>query len=97
MTLKYSYADFSIICSATSYLLGSATANGILDAVKDEYGLLPISVEGLNEGQWVLVDFGVVVIHIFQDNVRQQYRIEELWKNCPQFQTEMAPIQAGRN
>lgn len=97
MTRKNSYADFSIICSATSSRHGSATAQGILDAVRDEYGLLPISVEGLNEGQWVLVDFGVVVIHIFQDNVRQQYRIEELWKNCPQFQTEMAPVQAGRN
>ena len=91
MSAKNSYADYSIICSATSSKHGASVGEGVLFAVKAEYGLAPISVEGLREGMWVLLDYGTVVIHVFQDVTRQQYKIEDLWRNCPQIQKEVDP------
>ena len=48
--------------------------------MKDHLGVRPISIEGLTEGRWVAVDYGALIIHIFYDYVRQEYRLEELWK-----------------
>lgn len=89
MSRLNTFADYSIICSATSSKHASSVGQGIVDAVKEEYGLNPISVEGMREGLWVLIDFGAVVIHIFEDTVRAQYNLEGLLKNCPQIQHEV--------
>jgi len=48
--------------------------------VKDEFNVFPQSVEGVSEGRWVLLDYGVMIVHIFYDFVRQEYRLEELWR-----------------
>jgi nicotinate-nucleotide adenylyltransferase len=89
MTRLNSFADYSIICSATSSKHASSVGHGIVDAVKEEYGLSPISFEGIREGLWVLIDFGAVVIHVFEDTVRAQYNLEGLLRNCPQIQNEV--------
>jgi ribosome silencing factor RsfS/YbeB/iojap len=86
MSKKNSYAEYSVICSATSSRHASSIADGILARVKEDIGLAPISLEGMRDGQWVLIDYGAVVVHIFQDAVRAQYKIEDLWRNCPQIQ-----------
>jgi nicotinate-nucleotide adenylyltransferase len=90
MTRKNAYADYSIICSATSTKHATSIADGIIKTVKDEFGLTPISIEGMREGHWVLIDFGAVVVHVFQDTVRGQYNIEGLWQeDCQQIQHEL--------
>lgn len=88
MTKDNSYSDFSVICSATSTRHAISIAENIVEKVKEEFGIGPISFEGAREGQWVLIDYGGVVIHIFEDAIRGQYRIEELWKKHPQIQNE---------
>ena len=92
MTRKNGYADYSMICSATSTRHASSIADGILKSVKEDFGLTPISLEGTREGRWVLIDFGPVVIHVFEDAVRGTYNIEGLWKDNPQFQSEMTSL-----
>ncbi len=92
MTKGHAYTEYSVICSATSNRHASSIGDGIIDTVKEEFGLSPISVEGMRDGQWVLVDFGSVVVHIFQDAVRAQYKIEELWRQYPQMQKEIKEI-----
>jgi nicotinate-nucleotide adenylyltransferase len=89
MSKKNSYADYSVICSSTSSRHASAIAEGIIDSVRDDFGLRPISIEGAQQGLWVLIDYGSVVIHVFQDHVRDQYRLEGLWRDCPQIQGEI--------
>jgi nicotinate-nucleotide adenylyltransferase len=48
-------------------------------AVKEEFNLLPQGVEGSDEGRWVVVDYGALIVHLFYDFVRQEYQLEELW------------------
>lgn len=76
---KSSVSDYVIVCSGTSTRHTSSLAENLIQKVKKERSLLPLSVEGLTEGRWVLVDYGNVVIHIFYDYVRQEYRLEDLW------------------
>lgn len=93
MTAENSYTDYSIICSATSTRHAAAVAQNIIDSAKEEFGVIPLSFEGAREGLWVLIDFGAVIIHVFEDAVRAQYNIENLWKNCPQIQdAKTAPL-----
>ena len=48
---------------------------------KEEFNVLPQGVEGIDEGRWVVVDYGALIVHLFYDFVRQEYRLEDLWKN----------------
>ncbi len=72
--------EYSLIASGTSARTTAALADNIVKLVKDEYGAYPLSVEGIDEGRWVLIDFGALIIHIFFEAVRQDYRLEDLWK-----------------
>jgi nicotinate-nucleotide adenylyltransferase len=56
-------------------------AENLVKAVKDEFNVYPLSVEGVDEGRWVVVDYGALIVHLFYDFVRQEYRLEDLWKN----------------
>lgn len=85
MTARNSFTDYSIICSGTSTRHTGAIADGIIDAAREEFGLKPVSLEGVRDGHWVLIDFGPVVCHIFEDSTRAIYKIENLWRDCPQI------------
>jgi nicotinate-nucleotide adenylyltransferase len=72
--------DFTLIASGTSTRHAGSMAENLVMAVKEEFNLLPQGVEGVDEGRWVVVDYGALIIHLFYDFVRQEYRLEELWK-----------------
>ena len=73
-------SQYTIICSGTSTRHASGLAENLIRYVKEETRLLPLSVEGIDEGRWVLIDFGTLIVHVFYDFVRQEYRLEDLWK-----------------
>jgi len=73
-------SEYTLIASGTSTRHAAAMAENIVTAVKDEYNVHPQSVEGMDEGRWVLVDYGSLIIHIFYDFVRQEYSLENLWR-----------------
>ncbi|HXN32421.1 MAG TPA: ribosome silencing factor [Polyangiaceae bacterium] len=75
---KVDYADFLVIMTGRSDRHTQALAQGIEEALKKK-GVRPMAVEGLPHGSWVLMDFGDVVVHVFQDETRQLYDIEGLW------------------
>lgn len=81
-------SEYTLIASGTSTRHAASMAENIIQAVKDEYGVFPQSVEGLDEGRWVLVDFGSLIVHLFYDFVRQEYNLEAIWKNAKQLQLE---------
>lgn len=71
--------DFTLIASGTSTRHASSLASNLTMAVKEEFNLLPQGIEGSDEGRWVVVDYGSLIVHLFYDFVRQEYRLEELW------------------
>ncbi|MEG0440758.1 MAG: ribosome silencing factor [Oscillospiraceae bacterium] len=73
-----SLADFFVICSATSTTQISALAD-YCEHVLKELGEPPLHIEGHRGGTWVLLDFGCVVVHIFNEEAREFYNLEKLW------------------
>jgi ribosome-associated protein len=76
-----SIADVFIICSGRSSRQVSAIAEYVLKDLK-EAGIRSIGSEGIREGQWALLDYGHVIIHIFFEPVRVVYDIEGLWRDA---------------
>ncbi len=79
-----SYADYFVIASAESDRQVSAMADNVQVQLKtaDEGGLRPIGTEGLETGQWVLLDYGEVVAHLFLTDLRAHYDLEGLWADA---------------
>ena len=75
---KSSIAEFMIICSGTSNRHVIALSNHLLDALKKE-NLNTLSIEGKSNGDWVLVDAGDIIIHLFRNEVRDYYALEKMW------------------
>lgn len=73
-------SEFTLVASGTSTRHAAAMAENVVMAVKEEYNVLPQSVEGIDEGRWVLVDYGSLIVHVFYDFVRQEYSLENLWR-----------------
>lgn len=71
--------DFTLIASGTSTRHATSLAENVARAVKDEYNVFPQSLEGSGEGRWVVLDYGALIVHVFYDFVRQEYRLEDLW------------------
>jgi ribosome-associated protein len=75
---KTSIADYMVIATGRSHRQVAALAEHLLEALKDNgYGRTP--AEGMSHGDWVLVDAGDVIVHIFRPEVRQFYNLEKMW------------------
>ncbi len=72
--------EFTLIASGTSTRHASSLAEAVSRAVKDEFNVFPQNIEGQGEGRWVVLDYGSLIIHVFYDFLRQEYRLEDLWK-----------------
>ena len=81
-----SIADVFIVCSGNSNRQVSAIAEYIQVDLKKQ-GIKPLSVEGIKEGHWVLLDYGHVIIHIFFEPVRNFYDLEGLWVDADKIKT----------
>ncbi len=77
-------ADYIVLCSGSSDRQVRATANYVVDELKG-LGHRPIGVEGLTNGRWVLVDYGDVIFHVFEEDVRRYYDIDGLWADAPRI------------
>jgi nicotinate-nucleotide adenylyltransferase len=79
-------SDYVIIASGTSKRHTQSLGEWLAKEVKNQYGLTPVGIEGMDEGRWVLVDYGQLIIHIFYDYVRQEYNLESLWRTAQDMQ-----------
>ena len=75
-------ADYFLVCSGTSERHTQAMADHIEKSLKQR-GILPRGIEGRTGGRWILMDYGDVIIHIFQQTERDFYDLEALWSDCP--------------
>ncbi|MCY1074861.1 ribosome silencing factor [Archangium lansingense] len=77
-----SYADYFVVASGESDRQVSAMAEHVLKNLKETEDLRPIGHEGMDTGQWVLLDFGEVVAHLFFSEARSHYDLEGLWADA---------------
>ncbi len=77
--IENSIFDFFIICHGTSTTHVSAIADNIEIKPKELLGVKPAHVEGVQNSQWVLIDFSGIVVHVFLEEQRSFYRLEDLW------------------
>ena len=77
-----SIADYFVIVSGRSDTQVRSIAEHVEEVCK-KAGYRPLAVEGLRHGQWVLIDFGDVLVHVFYGPVREFYDLERLWSEAP--------------
>ncbi|HYF26618.1 MAG TPA: ribosome silencing factor [Baekduia sp.] len=83
------YTDFFLVCSGGTDRQTKAIHDGIHQGLKDEHRLLPRRVEGLGEARWILMDYLDVVVHVFTPDMRDFYRLEQLWGDVPRVELEL--------
>jgi ribosome-associated protein len=76
-----SFTDFFILCSVSNPRQGQAIADEIGKQLKD-MGELPVSVEGYDSAEWILLDYGDFIVHIFAETTRSYYNLERLWRHA---------------
>lgn len=74
-----SFTDYFLICTGTSTRHNQTIAEHIEETLKKQ-GVRPLHVEGLPEGEWILLDFVDFVVHIFSSRAREFYDLERLWR-----------------
>ncbi|MBW4961528.1 MULTISPECIES: ribosome silencing factor [unclassified Sulfitobacter] len=75
---KTAIGDYMVVCSGRSSRQVSSIAEKLAQMVKDEYNRTP-RVEGKDTGDWVLIDTGDVIVHVFRPEVREFYQLEKMW------------------
>lgn len=75
--------DLFVVASAGNKRQVRTISDAITDAVRAQTGRSPISSEGIAQQQWILIDYGSVVVHIFDDDTRRFYEIERLYRDVP--------------
>jgi ribosome-associated protein len=85
-----SYTDYLVVCTGQTPRQTKAISDEIRRQLKDDEGLLPRRVEGEREGEWILMDYLDVVVHVFTPQARDFYRLDRLWREAPQRAYEAA-------
>jgi ribosome-associated protein len=84
------YTDFFVLCSGRNPRQTKAIVDEVRERLKQQYKLRPRSVEGQRQGDWILVDYLDVVLHVFTPETRGYYGLEELWGDMPSVELDAA-------
>lgn len=88
------FTEYFVICGGTN----ERQVQAIADAVEMDLralGVRPLHIEGLQRGQWVLLDFGDLIVHSFLDEPRHYYALERLWSDAPDVTSSFRSDPAG--
>lgn len=77
------FTDYFVICSVDSERQARSLEEIILEELKQQYAVRPLSTEGEPTSGWILLDYNTVIVHIFSRPIRAYYRLEEFWKAAP--------------
>lgn len=75
--------DFFVVCEGSSTTNVAAITDNIIKEAREQLGLKPSRLQGMENNFWVILDYGNFVVHIFQKEYRDFYRLEELWADAP--------------
>jgi ribosome-associated protein len=77
------YTDYFVICTGRTDRQTKAIHDAIYTGMKSQHGVLPQRVEGLPHAHWILMDYLDVIVHVFTPEMRDYYRLEQLWGEAP--------------
>lgn len=86
--------DYFVIATGINDRQVEAIADEVEDQLREKANLKPIGREGYEERTWILLDYGEVVVHVFQPQTRDFYRLETLWNDAPFIDVTEAGIEA---
>ncbi|CAN5412221.1 ribosome silencing factor [soil metagenome] len=82
------FTDYFVICSATSEPQLKAIATAIREQVRTDLARRPNSEDGFPTSQWVVLDYGEVIIHLFHTDKRELYGLENLWSDAARLELD---------
>ena len=85
-----SYCNYQLVLSGRSERQVGSIADAIVAGLRDE-GTRAIGTEGKGSGQWALLDFGDLIVHVFHHPVREHYDLESLWIDAPRVELDLPP------
>lgn len=77
--------DFNVITSSQSKRGNMKMAENLIEKIKSSLAVKPLAVDGKEEANWVVIDYGSVIVHLFYDTVRHEYNLEKLWNTYPKI------------
>lgn len=77
-----SFTDFFVIASGTNVRQVQAIADAVQEHLRKDLGVKPARVEGYNSAEWVLLDYGDFIFHVFEEKSRRFYDLERLWRDA---------------
>lgn len=80
-----SLTDFLVLASGSSDRQVQAAAEAVHQGLKKQHDTMPLGIEGMKEGRWVLIDYGDVMVHVFHEPVRQFYDLDGLWNDAQEI------------
>jgi len=84
-----SYTDFLTICTARNERQAQAVADEVKLRLKQEEGLLPGGSEAAEAAGWIVLDYLDCVLHVFTEEARQRYALEDLWREAPRLELQL--------
>lgn len=79
------FTEFYVICSGNSEPQLKAIVEEIQEVLRKDHGVRAVRVDGLPFSQWIVADFGDVIVHIFHESKRPHYALEHLWGDAPRL------------
>lgn len=90
---RVSYTDFVVVTTGNSDRHVQAIAKNVEQEVKHWCGVKPYGREGMDAAKWALIDFGDVILHVFNGPVRDDYDLERMWPDAPRMELEDKPAE----
>ena len=79
------FTDFFVICSGTSEPHLKAIAGEIETVLREDHGVRPAAIDGFPTSQWIVLDYLQVIVHVFHQEKRDFYCLEDLWSDAPRL------------
>jgi len=86
------FTDYFVICTGRNARQTAAIWDEVHGKLKQDERLIPRTVDGAQEGSWILADYLDVVLHVFTPEARTYYRLEELWNDVPEVEVGAAAV-----
>lgn len=81
-SLKEAPCSYFVICEGDSSVHVNAVATSVKDFVKDSIQVKPFATDGFENNEWIALDYGHIIVHVFQRQFREYYDIEHLWADA---------------
>ncbi|MFW7382024.1 MAG: ribosome silencing factor [Oligoflexus sp.] len=90
LSKKSDVCEYQVICSGSNDRQTQAICSAIESTVREKAKVKPLAIEGKQTGHWILLDYGNIIVHVFLDEIRGYYALEELWPGV-----ENVPLELG--